>query len=107
MRRHAGLLAIMASASAAAALSTDTPTVYEISTRPWLYELSLRYGRNFTLGQVPAGEWAAIADKGAQVVWLMGVWQACPGQLTLLCGLLHVTAWWGACAAAWAVRAEP
>lgn len=82
---YLGGAAIMAASALAAsalaappplrALMTSTPTVYEISTRPWLYSLSLKYGRNFTLGQVPTSEWEAIAAKGCDVVWLMGVWQ--------------------------------
>src|SRR5271168_5394031 len=51
------------------------PHLYEINTWPWLDQLSARLGRNITLGQVPDTEWDALARKGFDIVWLMGVWK--------------------------------
>lgn len=51
------------------------PHLYEISAWPWLEELSARAGRALTLGTVPAGAWDALAKKGVDCVYLMGVWQ--------------------------------
>lgn len=51
------------------------PHLYEISTAPWLHELSQREGRSVNLGTVPPGEWDRLKDLGFDLVWLMGVWQ--------------------------------
>eukprot|EP01027_Heterolobosea_sp_BB2_P008076 GEZU01011991.1.p1 GENE.GEZU01011991.1~~GEZU01011991.1.p1 ORF type:complete len:549 (-),score=165.91 GEZU01011991.1:326-1972(-) len=49
--------------------------MYEISTRPWLYNLSKKYNQNITrISQVPFSEFEAIRAKGFDIVWLMGVW---------------------------------
>jgi Alpha amylase, catalytic domain len=54
------------------------PIIYEINTWVWLGELGRRYGRELTLATVPANEWDAVAEHGAEVVWLMGVWERSP-----------------------------
>jgi hypothetical protein len=54
------------------------PVIYEISTWAWLYELSRRYRRPISLGNVPAPEWDAIASLEVDAVWLMGVWERSP-----------------------------
>ena len=54
------------------------PVVYEINTWVWLGELSRRHGRPVDLGTVPAQEWDAIASRGFDAVWLMGVWERSP-----------------------------
>ena len=51
------------------------PHLYEISAWPWLEELSARASRTITLGSVPASAWDALAKKGIDCVYLMGVWQ--------------------------------
>eukprot|EP00824_Muranothrix_gubernata_P008638 TRINITY_DN210_c1_g1_i1.p1 TRINITY_DN210_c1_g1~~TRINITY_DN210_c1_g1_i1.p1 ORF type:complete len:573 (-),score=133.51 TRINITY_DN210_c1_g1_i1:38-1756(-) len=51
------------------------PSVYEIHTRAWLYELSVKYQRTLrTLLDVPQSEWLALVDAGVDVVWLVGTW---------------------------------
>ncbi len=50
------------------------PTLYEINTWVWLHDLSQRYGRPITLGNVPPAEWDTLATSGFDAVWLMGVW---------------------------------
>ncbi len=49
--------------------------VYEINTAQWLDALRQRGGAMIDLGAVPDTVWEAIADLGADAVWLMGVWQ--------------------------------
>jgi Alpha amylase, catalytic domain len=51
------------------------PHLYEINAWAWLEELSARLGREVKLADVPDGEWDALADRGFDVLWLMGVWQ--------------------------------
>eukprot|EP01097_Dermamoeba_algensis_P003864 TRINITY_DN2619_c0_g1_i1.p1 TRINITY_DN2619_c0_g1~~TRINITY_DN2619_c0_g1_i1.p1 ORF type:complete len:499 (-),score=87.48 TRINITY_DN2619_c0_g1_i1:107-1564(-) len=51
-----------------------TEVVYQISLRPWLYELSLKYGQKITLAHVPTEEWIKLQQKKITMVWLMGVW---------------------------------
>jgi glycosidase len=52
--------------------------IYEINTWVWLNNLSRRHGRRITLGEVPEGEWNAIAGLGFDAIWLMGVWERSP-----------------------------
>ena len=51
------------------------PHLYEINTWAWLERLSARLGRLVRLADVPDTEWDAIAQRGFDIVWLMGVWQ--------------------------------
>jgi len=49
--------------------------MYEISTRPWLYNLTLKYSKPITtLSAIPIAEFQAIAALGFDMVWMMGVW---------------------------------
>eukprot|EP01129_Flabellula_baltica_P006511 TRINITY_DN2445_c0_g1_i1.p1 TRINITY_DN2445_c0_g1~~TRINITY_DN2445_c0_g1_i1.p1 ORF type:complete len:519 (-),score=99.77 TRINITY_DN2445_c0_g1_i1:18-1553(-) len=54
--------------------SVKYPIVYEISTRPWLYELSVKYGTQVKLVDVPVQEFLEIQAAGYNTVWLMGMW---------------------------------
>jgi glycosidase len=55
---------------------TKNPIVYEISIRPWLYELSIKYGRSITkLEDIPEEEIDFIADMGVDAVYIMGIWK--------------------------------
>ncbi len=51
------------------------PFIYEINTWVWLQELSHTYDRSVSLADVPPNEWDALADLGADAVWLLGVWE--------------------------------
>eukprot|EP01114_Cavostelium_apophysatum_P001197 TRINITY_DN11013_c0_g1_i2.p1 TRINITY_DN11013_c0_g1~~TRINITY_DN11013_c0_g1_i2.p1 ORF type:complete len:504 (+),score=68.63 TRINITY_DN11013_c0_g1_i2:87-1598(+) len=52
------------------------PAMYELSTRPWLYALSQKYGQSITLlSEIPQQEFQQIKDMGFDYVWMMGVWQ--------------------------------
>ncbi|MEV5898570.1 alpha-amylase family glycosyl hydrolase [Streptomyces sp. NPDC052127] len=57
--------------------------LYEINTAVWLGELSGRYGRRVTLGEVPGEAWDEIALPGVDTVWLMGVWERSPAGLRI------------------------
>ena len=51
------------------------PHLYEINTWAWLEKLSRRLGRLVNLADVPDSEWDAIAARGFDIVWLMGIWR--------------------------------
>ncbi|MET7702941.1 alpha-amylase family glycosyl hydrolase [Streptomyces sp. NPDC005485] len=57
--------------------------ILEINTMVWLGELSTRYGRRVTLGEVPGEVWDEITLPGIDAVWLMGVWQRSPAGLAV------------------------
>jgi len=57
--------------------------IYEINTLVWLGELSARYGRRVTLGDVPGEVWDEVARPGIDMVWLMGVWERSPAGLRI------------------------
>ena len=59
------------------------PFIYEINTFAWLQELSKRTGSTVTLGTVPACEWDALAARGFDAVWLMGVWERSPAGVAI------------------------
>jgi len=51
-------------------------SMYEISTRPWLYNLSLKYQQPITsLSQIPDQEFLALKQAGMDMIWMMGVWE--------------------------------
>ncbi len=51
------------------------PNLYEINTLIWLGELSRKYGKPISLGNVPGREWDKLKKLGFDYVWLMGVWR--------------------------------
>ncbi len=59
------------------------PTLYEINTWVWLWDLRRRYGNSVDLGSVPSTEWDAIAAYGFDAVWLMGVWERSPASAAI------------------------
>ena len=57
-------------------ISCYHPFLYEINTRPWLYELSLKYGKSITkLREIPLEEFDYLANNGVNMIWMMGVWK--------------------------------
>lgn len=54
------------------------PLLYEINTRCWLRDLSLKQGRDITLTEVPASEIGTWRELGFTHIWLMGVWRSGP-----------------------------
>ncbi|MFN3426112.1 MAG: alpha-amylase family glycosyl hydrolase [Candidatus Thermochlorobacter sp.] len=51
------------------------PLIYEVNTRVWLRELSLKAGRALTLADVPEVEFCKWRELKVDIVWLMGVWE--------------------------------
>ncbi len=51
------------------------PHLYEINTWAWLEEVGARLGRHVKLADVPDAEWDRLAERGFDVIWLMGIWQ--------------------------------
>jgi len=51
------------------------PHLFEINTWTWLEQISARLGRAVRLGDAPDAEWDALARRGFDIVWLMGVWR--------------------------------
>eukprot|EP01132_Coremiostelium_polycephalum_P005236 gene5236-6517_t len=50
--------------------------MYEISIRPWLYNLSIIYNTQITtLSDIPKEEFQKIKSMGFDMVWMMGVWE--------------------------------
>lgn len=54
------------------AVSATHPIIYEISLRPWLYELSQKYGQTIKLRNIPTQEFQNLKNIGVEYVWLMG-----------------------------------
>ncbi len=63
-------------------LSTH-PIIYEINTWVWLNELSQRFDRPITLGNVPTSVWDDISALQVDAVWMMGVWERSPHGIRL------------------------
>jgi glycosidase len=51
------------------------PTLYQINTRVWLTELSLKLGHTATLDDIPDTELDKLAASGFEWVWFLSVWQ--------------------------------
>jgi len=60
------------------------PHLYEINTWAWLESLSRKLGKPVALAGVPDSEWDALAAKGFDIVWLMGVWKRSPESRRIL-----------------------
>ncbi len=54
------------------------PQILQINAFFYLSRLLVKYGRSLTLATIPQDEWQEIADKGFDLVWLMGVWERSP-----------------------------
>ena len=61
----------------ASAFSNPKSTrLYEISTRPYFYLLTQKYGRSITrIRDIPTAEFDDLKSKGFEWVWFMGIWQ--------------------------------
>ena len=52
------------------------PILYEISTRPWFYELSKKYNKPISkLKDIPLEEFDILRENGVDIIWMMGVWK--------------------------------
>ena len=55
------------------------PSIYQLSTRPYLYDLSKKYGKTIrALRDIPESEFQDYKSKKFDFVWFMGVWQVGP-----------------------------
>jgi hypothetical protein len=54
---------------------TRFPSLYQVNTRHWLGELAGEPRRPLRLDEVPDAALDALADRGFEWLWLMGVWQ--------------------------------
>jgi Alpha amylase, catalytic domain len=54
------------------------PHLYEINTWSWLERMSADLRRIIQLDDVPDSTWDSIAERGFNIVWLMGVWRRSP-----------------------------
>jgi hypothetical protein len=54
------------------------PSLYQINTRVWLTELSLKLGRAATLDDIPDTGLDRLAELGFDWVWFLSVWQTGP-----------------------------
>ncbi len=59
------------------------PVIYEINTWVWLSELGRKYQKPVNLATVPPEEWEAIASRGFDAVWFMGVWERSPAGIAI------------------------
>ena len=59
------------------------PTVYEINTCVWLWDLSHKHQNEIRLSSVPPTEWDALAAYGFDALWLMGVWERSPQGISI------------------------
>ena len=59
------------------------PLIYEINAWVWLRELSLKYQKPVDLSAVPGQEWDALAARGFDALWFMGVWERSPAGIAV------------------------
>ena len=57
------------------------PKLFEINTRVWIK----RFGNNIKLSQIPEDYFKQLADKGIEIIWLMGIWQTSPEVIEKSC----------------------
>lgn len=55
------------------------PKLYEINTRVWLKKINKR------LSDIPFTFFTDLAQKGINIVWLMGIWKKTPGVIEKYC----------------------
>ncbi|MEU5881401.1 hypothetical protein [Spirillospora sp. NPDC047279] len=59
---------------------STAPVIYEVNTLAWLTDIERRHGggARMDLRSLPKEAWDELAVPGADVVWLMGVWERSP-----------------------------
>ena len=57
------------------------PKLYEINVRVWIK----RFGSNIKLSQIPNDYFKELADKGINIIWLMGIWKTAPEVINKCC----------------------
>lgn len=51
------------------------PLLYQVNTRVWITELSMKLGRKATLDDLPDSELDNLAEMGFDWIWFLSVWQ--------------------------------
>jgi hypothetical protein len=59
-------------------MARRNPLIYQINTWVWLNDLSKRFHRHITLGNVPEEVLDELASWNFDYIWLMGIWQRSP-----------------------------
>src|SRR6476646_6276946 len=59
------------------------PVIYEVNTWAWLNDLRRTHKRAVDLSTVPEQEWDAIAARGFDAVWFMGIWERSPAGIAI------------------------
>ncbi len=62
-------------------MSTSNQVVYEINFRVWMNKL----GEHKKINDIPINYFNDLADKGIEIIWLMGVWKTCPSIIKKCC----------------------
>lgn len=65
----------LCSESKGAEFVREKMNLMELSARPYLYELSQKYGKNITLATIPDSELQYWVDNGITAIYLLGVWE--------------------------------
>ncbi|MCK6513288.1 hypothetical protein L6R29_25435 [Myxococcota bacterium] len=65
-------------------MSPHYPSLYQINTRVWLRRFDTPSQRA-TLRDIPPAYWDALASKGIDIVWLMGVWETVESTIPAYC----------------------
>ncbi|MFO7448042.1 MAG: alpha-amylase family glycosyl hydrolase [Ignavibacteriaceae bacterium] len=73
------------------------PKLYEINTRVWLRQ----FGEKTTIADVPLSYFKDLAEKGINLVWLMGIWKTCPDIVDQYCFSNDLTASYSKALADW------
>lgn len=59
----------------------NNPKLYEINTRVWIK----KFGEGTTLSKIPKSVFKEFADKGINIIWLMGIWKTCHTTIDKCC----------------------
>ena len=57
------------------------PKLYEINTRVWIKQ----FGEKAKLNSIPLNVFQSLADKGINIIWLMGIWNTCFSTVEKYC----------------------
>jgi glycosidase len=57
------------------------PKLYEINTRVWIKQ----FGKFAKINSIPLNVFQDLADKGINIIWLMGIWKTCSSIITKCC----------------------
>ncbi|HKI77496.1 MAG TPA: alpha-amylase family glycosyl hydrolase [Ignavibacteriaceae bacterium] len=57
------------------------PKLYEINSRIWIK----RFGENLKISEIPDNYFKELADKGINIIWMMGIWKTTPQTIDKCC----------------------